>query len=283
MKTIGVVGAGVMGKGIALAFAKAGFDVILIDIKQSILDTARIDMLNDLRLASLFNKENSEITASEKVVGRILLTTDYMLLRNSHLVIETVTEKWEIKKAVFEKLEDICSENCIFTSNTSSISIGKLAMLTKRKPLLVGTHFMNPVLFIKDIELIRSKYTSQDTIDRVKDYLESIGKGCIVVNDKTGFVANRISHLLMNEAANIIGEGVAEAVDIDEIFRKCYGHKMGPLETADLIGIDTVVNTLDVLHDSYRDEKYMCSPLLKSMVKEDKLGRKNGLGFYKYT
>jgi 3-hydroxybutyryl-CoA dehydrogenase len=166
--------------------------------------------------------------------------------------------------------------------NTSCISITKIGAITKRPDRVVGTHFMNPVPMMKAVEVIKGFYTSEKTIQRTKDLLTSLNKEGIVVNDFPGFVSNRISHLMMNEAAFIVQDQVADIKTVDEIFKKCYSHKMGPLETADLIGIDTVVESLQVLYDSYQDPKFRCCPLLKKMVDAGLLGRKSGRGFYEY-
>lgn len=281
MEKIGVIGAGVMGRGVSQNFAQKGYNVILIDVSQDILESSKKDIYNKIRFQSLFNKEASEVD-SDEVLGRIQFTTDYNLLSEVDFVIENVTENWDIKKNVYEKIDNICPQNCIFMINTSCISITKIASLTKRPKKVIGTHFMNPVPLMDTIEVIRGFHTCEETLKSTEELLQNIGKESIVVNDFPGFVSNRISHLLMNEAAFIIQDQVATPEEVDAIFRKCYGHKMGPLETADLIGLDTVVNSLDILYESFQDTKFRCCPLLRKMVDAGLTGMKAGQGFYAY-
>ncbi|WP_242655185.1 3-hydroxyacyl-CoA dehydrogenase family protein [Clostridium cellulovorans] len=175
------------------------------------------------------------------------------------------------------------NESCLFLVNTSCISITKIASLTKRPDKVIGTHFMNPVHIKTAVEAIKGFYTSEETIEKTKELLSKMGKEMIIVNDLPGFVSNRISHLFMNEAAFVVQDQVAAPAEVDAIFKKCYGHVMGPLETADLIGLDTVVDSLEVLYESYQDPKFKCCPLLKKMVDANLKGRKTGKGFYDYT
>ena len=221
-------------------------------------------------------------TKIDEVIRRITFTNDYDLLNDVIFLVENVPERWELKEEIYKKIDNICSECCIFAVNTSCISITKIGALTNRADRIIGTHFMNPVPLKKVIEAIKGYYTSEDTINRTKEILGTLGKECIVVNDYPGFVSNRISHLLMNEAAYVVQDQVAEPEDVDEIFKKCFGHAMGPLETADLIGLDTVVDSLNVLYESYQDSKFRCCPLLKKMVDAGLYGKKSGKGFYEY-
>lgn len=281
MKNIGVIGAGVMGSGVAHSFAQSGYQVVLLDISEDMLELSRQGISNNLRFRAFFSK-SKDFEDSEKIMARITFSTDYQLLSDVDFVIENVTENWGVKKSVYEKIDGICKENCIFMVNTSCISITKVGSLTKRPDKVVGTHFMNPVPMKTAVESIRGYHTSDDTLNQVGELLKTAGKEMIIVNDYPGFVSNRISHLFMNEAAFVVQDHVATPEDVDEIFKKCYGHTMGPLETADLIGLDTVVNSLEVLYECYQDSKFRCCPLLKKMVDAGLYGKKSGKGFYTY-
>lgn len=281
MKVIGVIGAGVMGTGVAHNFALAGYDVILIDISKDILEKAKERVAGNIRFQSLYNKD-FKAEKPDTILNRICFTDNYDLLQNADYVIENVTEKWEIKKDVYLTLDRVCPEHCIFAVNTSCISITKVASLTNRPDRIIGSHYMNPVLMKPVVEVIKGYHTSEATIEATVELLATLNKEAIVVNDLPGFVSNRISHLMMNEAAFVVQDQVAEPKDVDDIFKKCFGHKMGPLETADLIGLDTVVHSLDVLYESYQDSKFRCCPLLRKMVEAGTHGRKTGQGFYPY-
>ncbi|MEY9970601.1 3-hydroxybutyryl-CoA dehydrogenase [Lysinibacillus sp. RC46] len=281
MRKIAVIGAGVMGRGVAQNFAQEGLNVILLDISEGKLEHAKEEIRQNIRFHALFNKNKID-DDSEEILSRVNFSTDYQLLEQVDFVVENVPEKWEVKKSVYEKIDKICTENCIFLVNTSCIPITKIAALTNRPEKCIGTHFMNPVPLMTTIEVIKGYHTSEETIFLTKELLKHIGKECIIVNDLPGFVSNRISHLFMNEAAYVVQDQVAAPKDVDNIFKKCYGHKMGPLETADLIGLDTVVNSLDVLYESFQDSKYRCCPLLRKMVDAGLYGKKVGQGFYTY-
>lgn len=281
MKLIGIIGAGVMGVGVAQNFAQKGFEVIIVDVSKEILDKAKESIYNNIRFQSLFSKDKIKEDI-DTVISRIKFTTEYNLLADVDFVIENATENWDIKKEVFGQIDKICKKQCIFMVNTSCISITKIASLTERPDKLIGTHFMNPVPLKSAIEVIKGYHTSEETIELTKGLLEELNKVCIIVNDLPGFVSNRISHLFMNEAAFVVQDQVGDAQAVDDIFKKCYEHKMGPLETADLIGLDTVVNSLDVLYENFQDSKFRCCPLLRKMVDAGLLGRKSGQGFYTY-
>jgi 3-hydroxybutyryl-CoA dehydrogenase len=280
IKTVGVIGAGVMGVGVAQNLAQTSHQVILKDISEEILTKGKEEIRNNIRFQGFFNKKNLE--DPENVLQKITFTTDYQLLKDADFVVENVTEKWDIKKDVYAQIDAICPEHCIFAANTSAISITRIGSATKRPTKVIGMHFMNQVPQKKTVETIRGYHTSEETIETSKKFLAQMGKDCIIVNDAPGFVANRLYHLFMNEAANLVMENVAEPKDIDEIFKKGYGHAMGPLKTADLIGLDTVVDTLQVLYEDYQDSKFRCSSLLKKMVEAGLYGRKSGQGFYTY-
>jgi 3-hydroxybutyryl-CoA dehydrogenase len=280
-KLIGVIGAGVMGSGVAQNFASYGYQVILVDINKEALEKSEESIYNNIRLQALFSKQENAESANE-VIKRINFTTELQSLSNVEIVIENIFENWEAKQALYVQLNDICSNECFYLVNTSCISVTQVASLLKNPERVIGTHFMNPVPMKSTIEVIRGYHTSESTIEVTKKLLATLNKECIIVNDLPGFVSNRISHLFMNEAAFVVQDQVASSFDVDEIFKKCYGHSMGPLETADLIGLDTVVNSLNVLYESYQDSKYRCCPLLKKMVDAGLLGRKSGKGFYEY-
>lgn len=278
IESVGVIGAGVMGQGVALTLGQYGFRVILIDLHESILDKAKQNMSEQFYGYSFINKNFN----NENFIDNILFTTDYSLLKDVDFVVENIPEIMEEKKKVYEKISLICKKECIFCVNTSCISITEVASFSDRPEQVIGVHFMNPVPLISTVEAISGKKTTDETLEKTNDLIQKIGKRSIVINDSVGFVSNRISHLMMNEAAYLVSERVATPEQIDDIFRSCYGHKMGPLETADLIGLDTVMNSLQVLYDNYKNEKFRCCPLLKDMVSTNELGRKSGKGFYHY-
>lgn len=282
MKTIGVIGAGVMGMGVAQNLAQVGYQVILVDIADGILAHAREEIYNKIRLQALFQKNKESIPDPDEAIARINFTTDYQSLKAAEFIIENATEKWEVKRQIYPAIDRICNPECVFAVNTSCISITKIAALTKRPDKIIGTHFMNPVPMKTTVETIRGYHTSEAVIETTRQLLAGMGKECILVNDYPGFVSNRISHLFMNEAAFVVQDQVASPQEVDDIFKQCYGHKMGPLETADLIGLDTVVNSLDVLYESYQDPKFRCCPLLRKMVDAGLYGVKSGQGFYNY-
>ncbi|WP_341282967.1 3-hydroxyacyl-CoA dehydrogenase NAD-binding domain-containing protein [Paenibacillus sp. FSL H8-0537] len=278
---IGVIGAGVMGRGVAQALAQSGLAVVLVDIEHAKLEQAREEIATQLRFRGLFGSSGN-LEATDSIMDRIAFTTEHHSLSDVSFVIENATENWDVKSGIYELIDGICQPECIFMINTSCISITKLAAVTKRAPQVIGTHFMNPVPTKKTVEVIRGFHTSEECIRAVDGLMGAMGKEMIVVNDYPGFVSNRISHLFMNEAAYVVQDQVASAEEVDEIFKKCYGHAMGPLETADLIGLDTVVHSLNVLYESYQDSKFRCCPLLRKMVDAGLHGRKSGQGFYTY-
>lgn len=281
INTVGVLGAGVMGSGVAQNLAQKAFNVILIDISESVLEKTRSTIYQNIRMAGFFNREE-KVDDPDVVIGRINFTVDYSVLSAADFVIENIVENWGVKKEVYAKIDDICPKHCIFASNTSAISITRIASATHRPPQVLGIHFMNPVPQKETVEVIRGFHTTDGTIDTAQDLLNRMGKKGIVVNDYPGFVSNRVLMLTVNEAVFLVQDRVASAEDVDEIFKSCFGHKMGPLETADLIGLDTILYSLDVLYESYNDPKFRPSPLLKKMVDAGLYGRKSGEGFYQY-
>ncbi len=281
MYKIGIVGAGVMGRGIAQCCTEYGHKVLLEDIDEKKVLAAISYIKKSLQVKRMMNP-NQAMEDIEIITDRIKVCSYLNDFMEADIVIECITEDLLLKKKIYEILDSIVKEDGILLSNTSCISITKLASFTKRPDKVIGTHFMNPVPNLNVIEVIKGYHTSLDTIRKTQDFLESIHKEAKLVNDYAGFVSNRISHLMMNEAAFLLQDGVADAVTIDDIFEKCYGHKMGPLKTADLIGLDTVVYSLKVLYDTYQDSKFRCCPLLRKMVDAGLLGQKSGKGFYNY-
>lgn len=279
--SVGVIGAGVMGVGVAQNLAQTGHQVVLVDLSNEILDRSKRELRNGLRAFAMFNK-NSGIDAKE-VTARIQFTTDYAQLANVDYVVENVIEKWAVKKDVYADLDRICRPDVIFAANTSAISITRIGSATKRPSQVVGMHFMNPVPMKPMVEVIRGFHTSDATLEASKAFLAEMNKECIIVEDSPGFVSNRVLMLTVNEAIFLVHDKVASAADVDRIFKTCFGHKMGPLETADLIGLDTILYSIEVLYESFNDDKYRPCPLLKKMVDAGLFGRKSGRGFYNYT
>ncbi|MFJ5049832.1 3-hydroxyacyl-CoA dehydrogenase family protein [Streptomyces sp. NPDC098077] len=278
--TVGVVGAGVMGVGVAQNLAQTGHRVVLVDVSDDVLDNARRELRTSLRTYALFNKGAGGDMA--EVFDRIDFTTDYELLAKADFVVENVTEDWAIKKEVYERIDRIVRPGVVFAVNTSALSITRVGSATSRPELVVGMHFMNPVPMKPMVEVIRGHHTTPDTIDTARRFLAELGKECIVVEDVPGFVSNRVLMLTINEAVFLVQDGVAPAADVDRIFKTCFDHRMGPLETADLIGLDTILKSVEVLYESFNDDKYRPAPLLKKMVAAGLLGRKSGEGFHKY-
>ena len=282
IRTVGVVGAGVMGIGVAHNLAQTGHNVILVDISDDILDHAREEITRNIRLQRMLSHKRDQESVGD-ILKRITFTQDYGLFTDVDFVIENATEKWEIKKKIYEQIDQIARENVIFAVNTSAISITRVGSVTKRAEQIIGTHFMNPVPMKNTVEVIRGFHTTEETIETTKELLSSMGKESVVVNDMPGFVSNRVLMLTVNEAVYLVQDQVASAEEVDQIFKSCFGHPMGPLETADLIGLDTILYSVDVLYESYNDSKYRPCPLLKKMVDAGLYGRKSGRGFYNYA
>lgn len=280
MKQFGVVGAGVMGRGVAHAMAQSGFQVILVDISPKVLEEAEKEIYRSAQMQILYKKSTAK---PEEIIDKIQFTLDYDDLKEVTFLVENTNENVVIKQEVLKKLVKVCKKDCKFAINTSCISITQIAAKTDNPKRVIGIHFMNPVLMKNTVEVIKGYHTSDETVATTNEFLASIGKKGIIVNDLPGFVSNRISHLYMNEAAFVIQDHIATPEQVDEIFRDCFGHKMGPLETADLIGLDTVVDSLEVLYESYHDSKFRTCPLLKKMVDAGALGKKSGQGFYDYA
>jgi len=281
IQVVGVVGAGVMGIGVSQNLAQTGYQVILVDISEAILENAEQEIKKNIRFQTLFNKEK-KVGSPDDILKKITFSTNYKLLDSADFVVENVTEKWDIKKEVYAQLDAICPERTVFAANTSAIPITRIASATKRAKNVIGMHFMNPVPMKSMVEVIRGYHTSEATIEIAKSFLAQMGKECIIVNDSPGFVSNRVLMLTINEAIFLLQERVASASDVDKIFKTCFGHKMGPLETADLIGLDTILLSIEVLYESFKDSKYRPCPLLKQMVEAGLYGQKSKQGFYVY-
>jgi len=281
MKKIGIIGAGTMGVDIAVDLILHHIEFVLIDVTEEILEKAKEQITKYVRFIPLMNSEIQAVHATE--INRCLhASTQIDNVGCCDFIIENVTEQLTVKQGVYEALDRICPPTVCIGANTSCISVTELGAFTDRADKIVGMHLMNPVYLKPMAEVIRGWHTSDESIAIAKEFLGILNKEAIVVNDYPGFVSNRISHLFMNEAAYVVQDGVATADQVDSIFCKCFGHKMGPLQTADFIGLDTVVDSLNILYQSYQDSKFRCCPLLKKMVAAGLLGKKSGKGFYQY-
>lgn len=281
IQSIGVIGAGQMGNGIAHVFAQSGYQVVMQDISEAFAAKGKATI--DKNLQRLVDKQKLSAEDKATILGRVATTTKLEDLAGCDIVIEAATERWEVKKQLFETLDALCKPGAILASNTSSISITKLAAVTKRPEAFIGMHFMNPVPVMQLIEVIRGLATSDETYATVMELAQQLGKTPIACNDFPGFVANRILLPMINEAIYALYEGVATVESIDGIIKLGLNHPMGPLTLADFIGLDTCLAILNVLYDGLGDPKYRPCPLLIKYVDAGWLGRKSGRGFYTYA
>ncbi|HEV3306054.1 MAG TPA: 3-hydroxybutyryl-CoA dehydrogenase [Candidatus Sulfotelmatobacter sp.] len=277
---VGVIGAGTMGNGIAHVFARGGYDVVLCDVEQRFLDRGLETITKNLHREMAKGKISADDKAA--ALGRIHPVTDREKLADCDFVIEAATEKFEIKAEIFRELDRVTRPETILASNTSSISITRLAAVTKRPEKIIGMHFFNPVPVMKLVEVIRGLATSQESFEVVRDLAVKLEKTPVEVNDAPGFVSNRVLMPLLNEAMYAVMEGVATPEAVDEVFKLGMAHPMGPLTLADFIGLDVCLGIMRVMLDGLGDPKYRPCPLLIKMVDAGWLGRKSGRGFYKY-
>lgn len=280
-ETIGIVGSGTMGNGIAQVAARAGYDVVMRDVSAEFLERGMKAI--DRNLQRDVDKERLSSDEKQSVLGRIKITTELDAFSDAAFVIEAVTENLEVKTEVFKALDRVTRPETILASNTSSISITKLGAVTKRPDKVVGMHFMNPVPVMKLVEVIRGLATSDETYERVRELSEKLGKTALDCHDSPGFISNRVLMPMINEAVFALQEGVATRESIDGIMKLGMNHPMGPLTLADFIGLDVCLAILNVLYEGFGDPKYRACPLLRQYVDAGWLGKKTGRGFYEYS
>jgi 3-hydroxybutyryl-CoA dehydrogenase len=281
LQTVGVVGAGVMGAGVAQALAQARLDVVLVDRTAEILADAERRIRDGVRFLRFLGGGSPQEDRAQ-ILKRITYTAELAEVAPVDFLLENVTEDWAAKQAVYRQIDAVCRPECVFAANTSGIPITRIGGATGRPAKVLGMHFMNPVPLKPLVEVIRGHHTSDKTVELARALLARMGKEGVVVNDSPGFVTNRVLMLTINEAIFLVQERVATVEEIDRLFKGCFDHRMGPLETADLIGLDTILQSVEGLYASFGDSKYRPCPLLKRMVEAGLYGRKNGQGFYSY-
>lgn len=279
IKTVGVIGAGVMGTGVAQRFAQYGYEILLIDISEEILSTAMKNIERNIMMYNMMNKEKLD---RKTILEKIHVYTSYQCLDKADVIIENIPEIIEQKMKVYREITNITKKDCFYLVNTSCIPIKSIADVVNQPEKVIGVHFMNPVPMQNFAEVIKTTLISETSLEMIGEFLKSVKIDFTAVNDSPGFVSNRLSHLFMNEAANLVMEGVATPEQVDLLFTRGFHHETGPLHTADLIGIDTVVNSLDVLYKYYNEEKYKASSYMREMIENGELGRKTRKGFFEY-
>ena len=275
---LGVIGAGVIGAGVAQLFIQGGHEVILVDTDARRLAEAQREMVRNLRLFQMLQKS----PGTRDNVDRLQPSVELAALGGVDFVIENVTEDWDVKASVHRALDQVIGAAVPVGVNTSAIPVTRLASLHRHSERVIGMHFMNPAPLMPTVEIIRGACTTDATVAAATALIEQAGRTVIVVKDSPGFVTNRVMMLMVNEAIFLVHEGVSTVQDVDRLFKTCFGHKMGPLETADLIGLDTVLRSIEVIYEELNDSKYRPCPLLKKMVYAGWLGRKSNRGFYTY-
>lgn len=282
-KTIGVIGAGIMGQGVSFQLAKFNYTVILVDISEDKLQEAKENIRNIARFDLLMQRQKkSPAGVSADPAKNIRYTTDLREIAEARLVVENIPEKIGLKEQLYEQLSVIVTQDTLVAVNTSATPITRLSAFLKDPSNVLGIHFVNPVHLMPTVEMVKGFFTSGQTIERATQFLATMHMEAVLVNDSPGFVSNRVMLMYINEAIFCIQEKVATAREVDKIFRGCLSHSMGPLETADLIGLDTILYSIEVLYHEFNDDKYRPAYLLKQMVSARMLGKKTGEGFYKY-
>ena len=289
MRTVGVVGAGTIGRGVAQVVAEAGREVVLVDVSPAVLEEARDEIRRGLRMRSLVGGlrpggggGETPAVPAEEVLSRISFESDYGGLAAAGVIVENVSEDLAEKERAQREIAAVCRADALVACNTSAIPVATLAQWNPEPGRVIGMHFMNPVPLKPTVELILGPETTDAARAAAEEFLASIGKRAIVVRDSPGFVSNRVLMAMVNDASRIVDEGIASAADVDAVFRECFGHPMGPLETADLIGIDTVVRSLEILRGYWDDVRFETAPSLRRLVEAGHLGRKTGRGFFAY-